>query len=177
MNDSLPRFIAQELDKHEVSADALSLEITEEALVHDFDQAAVILSKLRAMGCRTSLDDFGTGYSSLVHLQKLPVDELKIDRMFVMQLPDDVANAAIIRSIIELAHNLKIEVVAEGVETTAAMRWLRNEGCEQAQGFYLSRPMPAEQLSAWLSNWEKCAGEKTQGGFEETNLLRPRLVT
>jgi len=178
MNDSLPRFVAQELDKCEVAAEWLSFEITEEALVQDFDQAANVLSKLKSMGCRTSMDDFGTGYSSLVHLQRLPVDELKIDRTFVTHLPDDDANVAIVRSIISLAHSLKLEVVAEGVETTAAMRWLRDEGCERAQGFYLSKPMPAEEFLGWLQGWDKRSTEAGQGSRpEDTHMLRPRLVT
>jgi diguanylate cyclase (GGDEF)-like protein len=178
MNDSLPRFVAQELDKYEVAAEYLNFEITEEALVLDFDQAANVLTKLKGMGCRTSLDDFGTGYSSLIHLQRLPVDELKIDRTFVTHLPDDEANVAIVRSIISLAHSLKLEVVAEGVETTGAMRWLREEGCEQAQGFYLSKPMPAELFIGWLKNWEKRAGEHGKNSVpDDTHILRPRLVT
>jgi diguanylate cyclase len=178
MNDSLPRFIAQELDKYEVGAESLSLEITEEALIADFDQAASILTKLKAMGCHTSLDDFGTGYSSLVHLQRLPVDELKIDRLFVAQLPDNEANASIVRAIITLAHSLNLEVVAEGVETPAALRWLRDHGCERAQGFYMSKPMPAELFPGWLHNWTKRTGERDHGStHEDTGILRPRLVT
>jgi len=178
VNDSLPRFIAQELDKYEVGAESLSLEITEEAVIADFDQAASILTKLKAMGCHTSLDDFGTGYSSLVHLQRLPVDELKIDRLFVAQLPDSEANASIVRAIITLAHSLNLEVVAEGVETPAALRWLRDHGCERAQGFYMSKPMPAELFPGWLHSWAKRTGEHDHGStHEDTGILRPRLVT
>ena len=178
LNDSLPRFIAQELDKFEVGAESVSLEITEEALIADFDQAASILTKLKAMGCHTSLDDFGTGYSSLVHLKRLPVDELKIDRLFVTQLPEDEANASIVRAIITLAHSLNLEVVAEGVETTGALRWLRDQGCERAQGFYMSKPMPAEHFPGWLQSWAKRTGDLDHSSnHEDTSILRPRLVT
>jgi diguanylate cyclase (GGDEF)-like protein len=178
INQHLPELIAKTLAKYEVEPGALILEVTEEALVYDTKQACNVLSELKAMGCATSMDDFGIGYSSLGNLQNLPVDELKIDRQFVMKLPENKQTAAIVRSIIELAHNLDMEVVAEGVETTAALRWLREEGCERAQGFYLSKPMPAERFVAWLRDWEKLARED-QGNVNVTDslILRPRLIT
>ena len=123
------------------------------------------------------MDDFGTGYSSLSHLQQLPVDELKIDRAFVTQLPDNPQNAAIVKSVIDLAHNLGLEVVAEGVETTAALRWLREQGCERAQGFYLSKPMAAEMFISWLRSWEKLAIEDENCDPTDSLILRPRLIT
>jgi diguanylate cyclase (GGDEF)-like protein len=177
INRHLPELIAKTLAKHEVEPGALILEVTEEALVHDTEQACNVLSELKAMGCATSMDDFGIGYSSLGNLQNLPVDELKIDRQFVMKLPENEQTAAIVRSIIELAHNLNMEVVAEGVETTAALRWLREEGCERAQGFYLSKPMPADLFAGWLRNWERLASED-QGNVNVTDslILRPRLI-
>ena len=132
MNNKLPGIISAALKRHDMDAGRLILEVTEEAVVHDVERAALVLGELKTMGCMTSLDDFGTGYSSLSHLQKLPVDELKIDRTFVTQLPDDPQNAAIVKSVIELAHNLGLEVVAEGVETTAALRWLREQDREPA---------------------------------------------
>jgi len=177
MNNKLTRYIRETLEKYGMPATCLILEITEEAVVQDMDQAIEILNELRAMGCCTSMDDFGTGYSSLAHLQKLPVDELKIDRAFVTSLPDDPQNTAIVRSIIELAHNLNLEVVAEGVETTAALRWLREEGCERAQGFYLSRPMEAEHFVSWLNNWERLANEEEGQDPTDSLILRPRLIT
>lgn len=125
------------------------------------------------------MDDFGTGYSSLSHLQNLPVDELKIDRAFVAQLPHDRQNAAIVRAIINLAHNVGLEVVAEGVETTAALRWLREEGCERAQGYYLSKPMPADRFVGWMRSWEKLAQDdrNTNADLTDSLILRPRLIT
>jgi diguanylate cyclase (GGDEF)-like protein len=178
MDSKLPDYIKQTLQKHAVSSGSLILEITEEAVVHDFEQATKVLNELKVMGCMTSMDDFGTGYSSLTHLQKLPVDELKIDRAFVTQIPDCPQNTAIVRSVIELAHNLGLEVVAEGVETTAALRWLREEGCERAQGYYLSKPMPADQFCSWLRSWEHLAQEDAQHADPTDSLiLRPRLIT
>jgi diguanylate cyclase (GGDEF)-like protein len=177
MNQKLPGIIAATLEKHEVNANRLILEITEEAIVHDIERAALVLGELKTMGCMTSMDDFGTGYSSLSHLQQLPVDELKIDRAFVMQLPDDSQNAAIVKSVIDLAHNLGLEVVAEGVETAAALRWLREQGCERAQGFYLSKPMAAELFVSWLRSWEKLAIEDENCDPTDSLILRPRLIT
>jgi len=178
MNVKLPDLISQSLAEHQMPATSLILEITEEAVVQDIDRAITVLNDLKDMGCQTSMDDFGTGYSSLAHLQKLPVDELKIDRAFVTQLPDNAQNAAIVRSVIELAHNLGLEVVAEGVETTAALRWLREEGCERAQGFYLSKPMPAENFTRWLRSWEKLAKEDEDSDkLTDSLILRPRLIT
>jgi diguanylate cyclase (GGDEF)-like protein len=177
MNNKLPGIISAALKRHDMDAGHLILEVTEEAVVQDVERAALVLGELKTMGCMTSLDDFGTGYSSLSHLQKLPVDELKIDRTFVTQLPDDPQNAAIVKSVIELAHNLGLEVVAEGVETTAALRWLREQGCERAQGFYLSKPMPAELFVSWLRSWERLANEEEDCDPTDSLILRPRLIT
>ncbi|TDJ45844.1 MAG: GGDEF domain-containing protein, partial [Gammaproteobacteria bacterium] len=176
MNNKLPGIISAALKRHDIDAGQLILEVTEEAVVHDIERAALVLGELKTMGCMTSLDDFGTGYSSLSHLQKLPVDELKIDRTFVTQLPDNSQNAAIVKSVIELAHNLGLEVVAEGVETIAALRWLREQGCERAQGFYLSKPMPAELFVSWLRSWERLASEEEDCDPTDSLILRPRLI-
>jgi len=177
MNRKLPASISASLQKYGVEASRLILEITEEAIVHDIEHAAQVLGELKTMGCMTSMDDFGTGYSSLSHLQQLPVDELKIDRAFVTQLPDNPQNAAIVKSVIDLAHNLGLEVVAEGVETTAALRWLRENGCERAQGFYLSKPMAAELFVNWLRSWERLATEDEHCDPTDSLILRPRLIT
>ena len=103
------------------------------------------------MGQRISIDDFGTGYSSLAYLHGLPVDELKIDKSFVMRLAADSDSAVIVRSTIELAHNLGLTVVAEGVEDQAALDLLIEYGCDSVQGFFLGRPCPADELAAWLT--------------------------
>ncbi|MGI9289973.1 MAG: putative bifunctional diguanylate cyclase/phosphodiesterase, partial [Gammaproteobacteria bacterium] len=153
MDEKLPYRIMQLLRQHKLESRDICLEITEEALVRDVDHAVLVLNSLRDIGVRISMDDFGTGYSSLSQLKSLPMDELKIDRAFVFELPDDPANCSIVHRVIELSHDLGLEVVAEGVETVAALRWLKEHGCEQAQGYHLSKPMPAGEFAGWVANW------------------------
>jgi EAL domain-containing protein (putative c-di-GMP-specific phosphodiesterase class I) len=109
------------------------------------------------MGVTMSVDDFGTGYSSLAYLRRLPVGELKIDRTFVMNLLDSRNDEVIVRSTIELGHNLGLRVVAEGVEDEASLRELRRLGCDEAQGYHLSRPVPAPELERWVKRRQHAA--------------------
>jgi EAL domain-containing protein (putative c-di-GMP-specific phosphodiesterase class I) len=150
LDQNLPLFILELLRDHDLAPRYLTLEVTEEALVRDFSKATLVLQCLRDLGARISIDDFGTGYSSLSQIKNLPVDELKIDRSFVMELPGSRADAAIVKAAVELAHDLGLAVVAEGVETASALRWLADLGCENAQGFLISRPMPAEAFGDWV---------------------------
>jgi diguanylate cyclase (GGDEF)-like protein len=129
---------------------ALEIEITESTLMGDHDQAREALTRLRAIGVRTSIDDFGTGYSSLSYLRELPVHALKIDRSFITDLMDEPESEAIVRSIIELARNLRLETVAEGVEDERVCERLIRLGCDYAQGFALARPMSADAMGRWL---------------------------
>lgn len=122
---------------------ALQLEITETKIIADFGRAREVLLQLRDLGVRISIDDFGTGYSSLAQLQQLPVDEIKIDRSFVMDMDTNANNAAIVRSTIELGRNLGLDVTAEGVETHETWQRLVELGCDYAQGYLLGRPEPA----------------------------------
>jgi diguanylate cyclase (GGDEF)-like protein len=151
----LPDLIYHELGHHAMNPGCLTLEITEEAVVRHIGFASKMLNEFRMMGIRTSMDDFGIGYSSLSQLQQLPLDELKIDRTFVTNLPENKHNAAIAKAVIELAHDLDLEVVAEGVETAGALRWLQQHGCERAQGYLFSPPMPADDFIDWLKHWDK----------------------
>jgi diguanylate cyclase (GGDEF)-like protein len=128
----------------------LIIEITETALLTDPPRAAAVLAQLDAVGVRVSLDDFGIGQTSLGYLSSLPVHELKIDKSFVLDMLANPAHAAIVRSIVDLGHNLKLRVVGEGVETDDVFATLREAGCDLAQGYLLARPMPAEQLRGWL---------------------------
>jgi diguanylate cyclase (GGDEF)-like protein len=153
LDPKLPVFVLELLRDHDLAPRHLTLEITEEALVRDFAHATLVLQCLRDLGVRIAIDDFGTGYSSLAQIKRLPVDELKIDRAFVMELPQDHDDAAIVRSTIGLAHDLGLEVVAEGVEAPEALRWLAAHGCEAAQGFFISRPMPAESFVQWEARY------------------------
>jgi diguanylate cyclase (GGDEF)-like protein len=148
----LPEEIFAMLADRGVPSDALELEITEEFLMADHDRARTILTRLRDGGVQISVDDFGTGYSSLSRLREMPIDELKLDRSFVLPMTDDVRAAALVASTIDLAHSLGLRMVAEGVETSIAYTALRRLGCDQAQGFLMSRPVPAAELDQWLAN-------------------------
>jgi diguanylate cyclase (GGDEF)-like protein len=152
-DNELPWFIMDTLRNHRLPPEKLVLEITEQAMVQDINNAITVLTRLRDLGIKISIDDFGTGYSSLSQLKKLPVDELKIDRSFVGMLPGDRADEAIVSTTIDLAHKLRLEIVAEGVSSGAAYRWLQNHGIDRAQGFYWSKAIPAEELSPWVSNF------------------------
>jgi EAL domain-containing protein (putative c-di-GMP-specific phosphodiesterase class I) len=129
---------------------ALEVEITESSIMADPTRSSDVLRSLRALGVRIAIDDFGTGYSSLAHLKQLPVDVLKVDRSFVSDMLGDESDRIIVRSTIDLAHNLGLRVVAEGVEDEATADLLAQLGCDQAQGYHFSRPMPAAQLLPWL---------------------------
>lgn len=138
------------LKKYDFPANQLKLEITESAMMEDPFQAVEVLSQLHEMGVNLAIDDFGTGFSSMSYLKQLPVNELKIDKSFVIGLEEDESNDAIVRSTIELAHNLNLKVVAEGIETEGVYKLLKKYNCDMAQGFYLSRPLPAEGIEKLL---------------------------
>jgi diguanylate cyclase (GGDEF)-like protein len=146
----LPELIGGLLSGRALPAGALQVEITEDFLMSDHVRAREVLGELRKLGVRVGIDDYGTGYSSLAYLRELPVDELKLDRSFVFAIADDRRAAAIVRSTVQLAHSLGMEMVAEGVETEAALGELRRFGCDLAQGYLLSRPVPASELERWM---------------------------
>jgi EAL domain-containing protein (putative c-di-GMP-specific phosphodiesterase class I) len=129
----------------------LEFELTESMLMANPEAAVEILSRIKALGMRLSVDDFGTGYSSLAYLKRFPLDALKIDRTFVRDLPDDPDDAAITKAVIRLAHSLSLKVVAEGVENVDQLRELEQYGCDQIQGYYVSRPVPAQACEALLA--------------------------
>jgi EAL domain-containing protein (putative c-di-GMP-specific phosphodiesterase class I)/GGDEF domain-containing protein len=128
----------------------ITLEVTEGGLIADFEQATARLKKLRDMGLRVSIDDFGTGYSSLSYFKKIPADELKIDKSFVLNMAADASDQQLVRTIIELAHHFKLEVVAEGVENRATFDALAAMGCHTAQGWLFSPALSLEKLKRWL---------------------------
>jgi EAL domain-containing protein (putative c-di-GMP-specific phosphodiesterase class I) len=152
VDDNLPEHVTAMLAARGVPPSGLQLEITEEFLMADRDRARSILARLRDSGVQISVDDFGTGYSSLSYLLDLPIDELKLDRSFVFPMADDARSAALVASTIALAHSLGLRIVAEGVETRVVFTELRHLGCDQAQGYFMSRPMSADELDFWLSN-------------------------
>ncbi len=143
--------VAEALQRTGEAPDHLALEITESAIMADPNTAMGVLTRLSQMGVRLSIDDFGTGYSSLAYLKRLPADEIKIDKSFVIGMEADDNDAVIVRSTIDLAHNLGLKVIAEGVENRAVWEKLSALGCDEAQGYYMSRPLPAEDVVRWLS--------------------------
>jgi diguanylate cyclase (GGDEF)-like protein len=151
MDPDLPADIAALLGTSGLSARHLVLEITEDVVMADAVGPIGVLHELKELGVRLSLDDFGTGYSSMAYLKRLAVDALKIDRSFVRDMAEVHEDAAIVRSIVALAHALDLEVVAEGVATPSAWFAVRDAGCDVAQGFHLGRPMAAEGFESWLA--------------------------
>ncbi len=153
LDQDLPQKFEALLIKHQVPAEAFCLEITESAIMDDPQRAQATLDRLSALGFKLSIDDFGTGYSSLAYLKRLPVDELKIDQSFVKSMESDPDDAKIVRSTIDLAHNLGLTVVAEGVENAHVWDMLRDLNCDQAQGYHMGKPMPADTFSNWSVGW------------------------
>ena len=145
-----PTQVAGLLERWNVEPALLEFEITESAMLADPTRTKLILEHLSAMGIRLSIDDFGTGYSSLAYLKRLPVSEIKVDRSFVMNMDENEDDATIVRSTIDLGRNLGLDVVAEGVESEQVWNRLKALGCTAAQGYYLSRAVPAPELQAWL---------------------------
>jgi diguanylate cyclase (GGDEF)-like protein len=150
------------LERWDIDAGQLELEITESMLMIDPGRAKATLDRLSAIGLTLSVDDFGTGYSSLANLKRLPVDGIKIDKSFVMDMAHDPSDAAIVRSTIDLAHNLGLWVVAEGVENQESWRRLREQGCDFAQGFHVSRPLPGKQLGRLIAAHQAGLTETTR---------------
>jgi diguanylate cyclase (GGDEF)-like protein len=150
MDNTLPDRVAALLQLHGCAAQWITLEITESAILDDPGHAVENLNRLSALGCKLSIDDYGTGYSSLAYLRRLPLNELKIDKSFVMGMVRDASDSVIVRSTIELAHNMGLVVVAEGVEDEATLERLRTLGCDIVQGFHLSRALDANLVQAWM---------------------------
>jgi diguanylate cyclase (GGDEF)-like protein len=149
----LPEQIGGLITSSGISPSQLELELTESAIVANPKQAAEILASVKQMGLLITVDDFGTGYSSLAHLHRLPIDAIKIDKSFVMKMASETQDTVIVRSMIHLAHNLNLKVIAEGVENRQTMDILRKMGCDMAQGYYISHPRPPEELPRKLQDW------------------------
>ncbi|MDA0229150.1 MAG: EAL domain-containing protein [Proteobacteria bacterium] len=160
----LPEVIEGLVNEWKIDREFLTLEITESAIMIDPEQAMSTIQRLDELGMRLSIDDFGTGYSSLSYLKRLPVDELKIDKTFVMNMTEDKSDEVIVRSTIDLAHNLGLKVVAEGVEEAAHAKRLKELGCELGQGYYFARPMPIAEFTTWL--------EESPWGYGATDITK-----
>jgi len=150
LDDQLPQNIGRILEKWQLDAKWVKLEVTEGMTIADLAHGKEILTVLSAMGLKISIDDFGTGYSSLVYLKKLPVNELKIDRSFVCDVNNHRDNKIIVQSTIDMAHNLGLTVVAEGVEDEIVIQTLKSFGCDKVQGYYICHPQPEKAFEAWL---------------------------
>jgi diguanylate cyclase (GGDEF)-like protein len=157
LDAALPDAVAERLAHYGVPGERLTCEISEHTVMADPRRAGEVLDRLRTLGVRLSLDDFGTGHSSLAYLKRLPLQEVKIDRAFVSGIVGDESDALIVRSTIDLARNLGLDVVAEGVEQADVLDELRSLRCHEAQGFHLSRPLPPDALVAWLAEWRPAA--------------------
>ncbi len=151
-DDDLVTTVASALERHCINHNQLEIEITETAIMLDPSRAMEMLSRLNAMGIRLSIDDFGTGYTSMSCLKKLPVDEVKIDKSFVMNMLKDANDTVIVRSIIDLAHNMNHIVVAEGVENKKILERLSELTCDVAQGYYFSKPVPVLAFESWFKD-------------------------
>lgn len=148
-NPDFPETLIGLLSSHNLPAESLTLEITETSVMADPDRALSILKQVHDQGVKISIDDFGTGYSSLAYLKKLPVSELKIDKSFVIEMVTNENDRAIVNATIQLGHNLGLQVVAEGVETGQTYEKLQSMGCDLAQGFHISKPLPAGEFVLW----------------------------
>ena len=153
-DDYLPYYVLQLLREHCLLPSCLTLEVTENSVMQQLGRAVTVLECLRDVGVRISMDDFGTGQSSLAQLRSIPLNELKIDKSFILSLPGNAQEESIVQTTLELAHSLDLEVVAEGVENEAALRFLSGLGCEQAQGYFLSKPIPPRKFLGWLRTFE-----------------------
>ncbi len=150
LDPELPRRVGTLLGRHAVPAHRLTVEVAEGAAMSDPERAMAVLGELRTLGIGVSIDDFGSGDASIAHLTRLPVSELKIDRSFVTGMCESPREDAIVRSTIDLARHLNLHIVAEGIETPEVWGRLAELGCDTAQGYLLSRPLPREEFTNWL---------------------------
>jgi EAL domain-containing protein (putative c-di-GMP-specific phosphodiesterase class I) len=149
---SVPLLVAKALADSGLEPGLLDLELTESIMLQETEVVANDLRQLQDLGVSVSIDDFGTGYSSLSYVKRFPVDRLKIDQCFVRDMTDNPSDAAIVRAMISLGQSLELKVVAEGVETAEQLALLRSEGCDEAQGYYFGKPVPAAQFVAMAGN-------------------------
>jgi EAL domain-containing protein (putative c-di-GMP-specific phosphodiesterase class I) len=172
LDGALVAQLAQRLERWDVAAAALTVEVTESAAMADRERAIGVLRELRAIGLGVSIDDFGAGNASIEYLAALPANELKLDKSFITGMLDDARAEAIVRSTIDLAGHLEMTVVAEGIETQAVMDRLTALGCDIAQGYLISRPLPAEEVTSWLYS-ALGLGEVASAGSDRLTLARP----
>jgi len=157
--------------KYDIAPELLELELTESSLMSNAEETIEVLRNLKALGIQISIDDFGTGYSSLAYLKRFPLDKLKIDIAFVREVTSNPDDAAIVVAIISMAHSMKLQVIAEGVENDAQLAYLRRHGCDEMQGYYFSRPLPQEEFEQMLTAGKLLAAPRESGSEEQQTLL------
>ena len=143
--------VSKAIEASGIEPESLHIELTESAVIDQVDWSLLVLGDLKSLGVTLEIDDFGTGYSSLAYLKQLPIDGVKIDRVFVDGLGTDGRDAVIVEAVVSLAHALQLKVAAEGVETSRQVEWLRTLGCDYGQGYYWSTPLPPAELEQWLA--------------------------
>ena len=151
-DEYLPYYLLDLVKQHRLEPKDITLEVTESAIMHNVHKSRAVVACVHELGFRISMDDFGTGHSALAQLKRLPLDELKIDKSFIMSMTDR-RDEAIVRTTIDLAHQLGLTVVAEGVENEATLERLTNLGCEYAQGYYIAKPLAQQDFLGWLAQW------------------------
>jgi EAL domain-containing protein (putative c-di-GMP-specific phosphodiesterase class I) len=155
MQYNLVKVVADTLSKTGLDPSCLELELTEGSIMENVEEATSIMHAIKRMGVELSVDDFGTGYSSLSYLKRFPIDKLNIDSSYVNGIPNDPGNTGITLAIIAMSRSLKLDVVAEGVETTEQLNFLRDQGCENIQGFFVSTPLLSGELPAFLTRYNR----------------------
>jgi EAL domain-containing protein (putative c-di-GMP-specific phosphodiesterase class I) len=173
---SLESDLLRAIGSNEIDAGLLELELTETSLMSNVEGTIAALDNLKKLGIRISIDDFGTGYSSLAYLKRFPIDTIKIDRAFIRDVTTDPDDAAIVLAIINMAHSLKLNVIAEGVETEEQLSYLRRHGCNQIQGYYFSKPVPAAMLEQIIERENKLALQAAASVFDPGSLGAIEIV-
>ncbi|MDZ5635168.1 EAL domain-containing protein [Janthinobacterium sp. GMG1] len=163
--------VLKAIRKYDIAPELLELELTESSLMSNAEETIAVLRNLKALGIQISIDDFGTGYSSLAYLKRFPIDKLKIDIAFVREVTSNPDDAAIVLAIISMAHSMKLEVIAEGVENDAQLAYLRRHGCDEMQGYYFSRPVPHEEFEQMLMGGKLLQAPQDAAGEEQQTLL------
>ncbi|MFZ4876687.1 EAL domain-containing protein [Janthinobacterium sp. Mn2066] len=163
--------VLKAIRKYDIAPDLLELELTESSLMSNAEETIAVLRNLKALGIQISIDDFGTGYSSLAYLKRFPIDKLKIDIAFVREVTSNPDDAAIVLAIISMAHSMKLQVIAEGVEKDAQLAYLRRHGCDEMQGYYFSRPVPQDEFEQMLTGGKLLPSPQELAGDEQQTLL------
>ncbi|KAB8048020.1 EAL domain-containing protein [Janthinobacterium rivuli] len=163
--------VLKAIRKHDIAPELLELELTESSLMSNAEETIAVLRNLKALGIQISIDDFGTGYSSLAYLKRFPIDKLKIDIAFVREVTSNPDDAAIVLAIISMAHSMKLDVIAEGVENDAQLAYLRRHGCDEMQGYYFSRPVPQEEFEQMLMKGQQLQTPQDADSEEQQTLL------